>query len=1014
MQLSVPTAVTAQAVPQHLVTMTVDLLKGTKKDFTSNSGQSERDRIVKRAYKILRQEGLFHWGSKSLIKKALVTKTAAIFGIGPVATADIPKLQKFLESRIGGRTDAAIDELYTAYGRRRLTGQDRQKVVDALSKLWDSEFGELEKTYIVEGVRGPHRVVLGWDLENGRFSVQVEDDGEGEAEPSRTRIEGEAQFKVSENGQDMLISVIPTTYPIQTKTAKELADERQVEPGMAPAYPPKREEPKQAKDKPRQEPDKTTSPGKKRRPGRKDQKPPEKEKKPAKVYVWENPETGEMIRQTRFKRLKEPIEYKGEFTEEELKGLDKAKQDEHQETKTAPSHTQDRSTTREETSQTLALMTADLLTKTKGLDGTLEGGTQPAGTAGPETETPLDGASRVDLPTGSRTPIPSQDPTQDREDYYRVTLSAKEKRIYRSATNDPQIDWRASGGAEYGPIRLTMNLVPLPGGIGPPEAILQPLESSIRNAKKLLNSLRITQNSIKGNSQWPPGLFRGTQQQGQYLQDMKDTIDILQRQSAANDGLLKDMRLFTRLLEGYRLYGFDPERSGPVSAQFSGGEFHFRYQGKNEQHVIRASTTGWSADNICGAGWGGDLDLVCNARKMRLAVWHFHRPDLERLKELLNNLPEPPSSTEGPFPGGPRPPSAGRPFLPDAVSLKSMAIFHQQNMRRAYRQILEKVVLLAWHFAPAQEQDYFKFGPIDDLVFEATLHNHMASLLSQWGVMGTRLRLPSIRGTKLFLFNFCGHLFFKFPLTVSGTKTITRQESGTVSEPIEYRFEKPNFNPGDGVIASLNSPDYMNLLYRAKDQWLLARTTGTQVSNKTDRVGSGFSAPWGTIAVAADGDSDQFIGDLQGQWEVAVWPTTGKTTFQSSIHWRVEHMGPYRPKLRFVRKKDGVFKELGADIGFYGGPFFLEARYDSEQQDTEKRALLEWETDEDGNSDGMEIVVKRTAEDPRVYRSEAFYVMPPLLPIEYETSPPEEAPAPLDAPEMEQDIQAGTGVKVEP
>jgi len=190
MQLSVPTAVTAQAVPEHLVTMSVDLLKGTKKDLTSNSGQSERDRIVKQAYKILKQEGLFHWGRKNLIQKGMVTKIAAVFGIAPVTSQDIPRLQKFFTLRIGGRTDAAIDELYTAYARKRLTGKDRQEVVSALNNLLSGPWGKLPKSHTVEGVRGPHRIVLNWDPENARFSIQVEDDGDKSHGPSQTRIEG--------------------------------------------------------------------------------------------------------------------------------------------------------------------------------------------------------------------------------------------------------------------------------------------------------------------------------------------------------------------------------------------------------------------------------------------------------------------------------------------------------------------------------------------------------------------------------------------------------------------------------------------------------------------------------------------------------------------------------------------------------------------------------------------------------------------------------------------------------
>lgn len=150
----------AEAVPKHLIPLTVDLLHGVKEELNPTSPEAGGANIRQRAYQILRQEGLYHWARQELIRKGLATRLAAAFGIAPVGPADIPRLQRFLDDRIGGRRDAALDELYTAYNRARPTGEERAGIVAALDALWRDAWAGLALDHSIEGARGPHRVTL--------------------------------------------------------------------------------------------------------------------------------------------------------------------------------------------------------------------------------------------------------------------------------------------------------------------------------------------------------------------------------------------------------------------------------------------------------------------------------------------------------------------------------------------------------------------------------------------------------------------------------------------------------------------------------------------------------------------------------------------------------------------------------------------------------------------------------------------------------------------------------------
>ncbi len=75
-------------------------------------------------------------------------------------------------------------------------------------------------------------------------------------------------------------------------------------------------------------------------------------------------------------------------------------------------------------------------------------------------------------------------------------------------------------------------------------------------------------------------------------------------------------------------------------------------------------------------------------------------------------------------------------------------------------------------------------------------------------------------------------------------------------------------------------------------------------------------------------------------------------------------------ELRFVRPSDAGFE--GLEVLNYREPFFVEVRFDDEPADDERTVRLDW-----GAGSGKEVVVSKTSDDPKVFRSGLLYLVEP-------------------------------------
>ncbi len=289
----------AESVPAHIVSMTKELLLATRDDFKAATGKDEQAQRVQRIYRILKREGLYNWRKTPVTRDGFVPKMAAVFGLSQLGSAETEKFTKFLEAQTGGRFDAAIDELYTALGRARATGAERQRVVDGWNALWTETWAGIALTYEIEASRGPQTISLAWDMDRARYTIRVLEEGDATTQKMQTTITGIVGFTFDQKARNLIVSVRPAQMPITSGNPDiQSATAQPVQPRLGPPVKKKDEAP------PKEQTAKQKKIDAKRRRI--------EEIKSDKAHVWENTETKEKIRQKRFRQLKEPFDYKGE------------------------------------------------------------------------------------------------------------------------------------------------------------------------------------------------------------------------------------------------------------------------------------------------------------------------------------------------------------------------------------------------------------------------------------------------------------------------------------------------------------------------------------------------------------------------------------------------------------------------------------------------------------------------------------------------------------------------------
>ena len=135
-------------------------------------------------------------------------------------------------------------------------------------------------------------------------------------------------------------------------------------------------------------------------------------------------------------------------------------------------------------------------------------------------------------------------------------------------------------------------------------------------------------------------------------------------------------------------------------------------------------------------------------------------------------------------------------------------------------------------------------------------------------------------------------------------------------------------------------------------------------------------------------DVPQHIVGLK--FQIVIWPqfAPGRKTllvddmpipFDLIVHGYAEEESPF--ELRFVRRDGAVYEEITGEVLPYGAAIAVELQFASDRDEAEKTVELEWDTGEDTSAEA-EIVAKPVPQNPRLYRSEPFYLLPPPIPLD--------------------------------
>ena len=301
-------AAKAEGVPQHLASMAKALYAGVKGELNEATGDPQQDAIRRRARQIIKDAGVRYWA------RGEVRQEGAAAAVATALEMDIskPDQRAILRSVLGeSDRDKQIDGLrqWAKDAGKPTKGPEFDKVVAKFDEARAGAAKDLARHHAMEVGDNDDRLELDWDPVNNRFEIRIKarETSEGAGDGFDLQMNGDVTSAPAIESDDTTLTVRPSDSAMSVLTDEELRRlqgtifgkwrdgngdiwEISSSSGGSPSQEPAaRPEEQIAKLKRQLEKIKSD-----------------------KVYKWKNAETGEVVVQDRFKRLKEPFEYLGE------------------------------------------------------------------------------------------------------------------------------------------------------------------------------------------------------------------------------------------------------------------------------------------------------------------------------------------------------------------------------------------------------------------------------------------------------------------------------------------------------------------------------------------------------------------------------------------------------------------------------------------------------------------------------------------------------------------------------
>ena len=219
-----PAHAQTEIVPPHLATMAKQLFVNLEDQLKSNEPSPERQTILKKSVKSIRDIKINNWSSKPIVIKNGPAIIAEKLGLNQESPVDAALLKVFVGNKEKEGTSAALKNFVNQTGRK-LSEADTKALVDELDSAYGEMYEELEKKYKVTA--GPGRTVhLDWKPDADKFFIRVFDDGSGDSEEFATVLAGDVHAEINGKSKNMLLEVKPSANPVSATSASEIEEMR--------------------------------------------------------------------------------------------------------------------------------------------------------------------------------------------------------------------------------------------------------------------------------------------------------------------------------------------------------------------------------------------------------------------------------------------------------------------------------------------------------------------------------------------------------------------------------------------------------------------------------------------------------------------------------------------------------------------------------------------------------------------------------------------------------------------
>ncbi len=305
----------ADRVPPHLAGMAATLFKAVAPEFEDADAEKSHGWATIRAHEALRDHDVHRWRTNAPPNWTGQQQIAELLELDLVDPAHVELLRAFLIQAQAEGAEAALLALLEKLGRPVPDPEPLATLIGKLDQALTAGFGDLAREHVIDNDDGGPEIALDWQPERGRFRIDVEEPGSEHVAPYRTTLEGQLQpMPQEEAGAPVSFDLTPAPVPVRSLDAQDISqirinvfgewyDQEGTRWLIAPlGGDDGQEEEERPTANPRAELlDRTAAAEAELAELRGD-----------KVFVWENPETGEREEQKRFRRKTEPWEYRGE------------------------------------------------------------------------------------------------------------------------------------------------------------------------------------------------------------------------------------------------------------------------------------------------------------------------------------------------------------------------------------------------------------------------------------------------------------------------------------------------------------------------------------------------------------------------------------------------------------------------------------------------------------------------------------------------------------------------------